>query len=129
MKQRNAFLPLFLLVLIFLAFLVRRWNEPVKKEAFERHPASLVYTRYALCRMNCIRISRAEIEEIMKKGIINFNHSNNRGRPCPIFALQGKTSAGKHIRVIFAQCPSETKVMNCYNLNRKFSCRCQGDEN
>lgn len=129
MKKRTAFVPIFLLVLVFVAFLIRRWNEPKEKEAFDRHPASVVYTKHALCRMDCRHISKEEIGEIMEKGIINFNKSNRRDHPCPTFALQGQTSDGDNIRVIFAQCPSETKVITCYNLKEDFVCHCPGDEN
>lgn len=129
MKKPNAFIPLFLLALVFIAFLVRRWNEPKAKEAFDRHPPSLVYTKHALCRMDCRHISKEEINEIMEKGIINFSRSDKRGRPCPTFALQGRTSDGDNVRVIFAQCPSGTKVVTCYNLGEDFVCHCPGDEN
>ena len=64
----------------------------------------------------------------MEKGIINFNKSGKEDRPCPTFALQGTTSGGESIRVIFAQCPAETKVITCYNLNEDFTCHCPGDE-
>lgn len=129
MKKRNAFIPLLLLSLFFVAFLVRRWNEPKQKEAFDRHPSSLVYTRHALCRMDCRHISKEEISEIMENGIINFSKSDKFDRPCPTFALQGRTSDGDDIRVIFAQCSSETKVVTCYNLKEDFVCHCPGDEN
>lgn len=128
MKKRNAFIPLFLLALVFIAFLVRRWNEPERKEAFDRHPSLLTYTKHALCRMDCRRISKEEIGEIMKKGIINFSKSDQNDRPCPTFALQGTTSTGESIRIIFAQCPAETKVITCYNLREDFTCHCPGDE-
>ena len=129
MKKRNSFIPLLLLGLIFVAFLIRRWNEPREKEAFDRHPSSLVYTKHALCRMDCRQISKEEIGEIMEKGAINFNRSNRRDQPCPTFALQGRTTSGEFIRVIFAQCPTETKVVTCYNLEEEFNCHCPGDEN
>lgn len=129
MKKRNAFVPLLLLVLIFVAFLVRRWNEPKIREAFDRHPASLVYSRHARCRMECRHISAEEIAEIMEKGVINFNKSDRGAQPCPTFALQGHTSDGDDIRVIFAQCRRETKVITCYNLHEDFECHCPGDKN
>jgi len=129
MKKRNAFVPIFLLILFFVAFLIRRWNEPKEREAFDRHPSSLVYTKHALCRMDCRHISKEEINEIMEKGAINFNKSDRRERPCPIFALQGRTQSGENIRVIFAQCAAETKVITCYNLEEEFSCHCPGDGN
>lgn len=129
MKRKNAFLPLLLLGLVFVAFLIRRWNEPKQKEAFDRHPAKIIYTKHALCRMNCRHISREEIGEILEKGAINFNKSNSRGGPCPVYALQGRTATNEYIRVIFAQCPAETKIITCYNLEEEFSCHCPGDEN
>jgi len=127
MKSRNQLIALVLLVMLFVVFMIRRWNEPVKKEAFDRTPANLTYTRHALCRMACRQIDKDEIREIMTNGIINFNRSNRRDRPCPTFALQGKTSSGERLRVIFAQCAGETKVVTCYNLEEDFACDCPGD--
>ena len=127
MKSRNQVVALILLVLLFVVFIIRRWNEPVKKEAFDRNPAAIIYTRHALCRMECRQIDKNEIREIMTKGIINFNKSNRRDQPCPTFALQGQTSTGEKLRVIFAQCPTETKVVTCYNLEEDFACDCPGD--
>ena len=128
MRNRIVYVSIILLILFFVAFLIRRWNEPVQKEAFDRRPTSLIFTHHALCRMDCRHISKEEVQEIMQKGIINFNKSNNRERPCPTFALQGRTAGGESIRVIFAQCPSETRVITCYNLEEDFECYCLGDE-
>ena len=79
--------------------------------------------------MDCRHISKEDIAEIMDKGIINFNKSNKADRPCPTFALQGETNEGEKIRVIFAQCSDETKIITCYNLQEDFECHCPGDEN
>jgi hypothetical protein len=127
MKKRNVFLPIILLALVFIVFLIRRWNEPRRKEAFDRQPAVLVYSKHARCRMNCRQISEEEVEEIMRKGAINFNKSSKWARPCPVFAMQGRTTSGERIRVIFSQCPGETKVITCYNLDEEFDCYCPGD--
>jgi hypothetical protein len=117
---------IFVLVLLFV-FIYKRWQEPVRREAFDRAPSHLYYTKHALCRMDCRHISKDDIKEIMRKGIINFNRSDRRGRPCPTFALQGETSDGEKLRVIFAQCNDETKVVTCYNLEEDFDCHCPGD--
>jgi hypothetical protein len=127
LKKRSIILPVILLALVFVVFLIRRWNEPVRKEAFDRRPARVVYTRHALCRMDCRRISKAEIEEIMQKGVINFSKSNRMARPCPTFALQGRTSKAVYLRVIFSQCHDETKVVTAYNLEDDLSCDCPGE--
>lgn len=129
MKTKQATYSLIIVLALLAVFVYKRWQEPVPKEAFDRSPAHLYYTKHAVCRMNCRHISSEDIREIMQKGIINFNHSNQRDRPCPSFALQGKTSGGERLRVIFAQCPQETKVITCYNLEKEFECHCPGDEN
>ncbi len=127
MKKRNVLAPLFLLLLVFVVFLIRRWNEPQRKEAFDRQPPKLTFTRHARCRMACRQIDADEVEEIMQNGAINFNKSNRRASPCPVFALQGRTAGGERLRVIFSQCSGETKVITCYNLDEEFECHCPGD--
>jgi hypothetical protein len=74
--------------------------------------------------MDCRQISKDEIAEIMQKGIINFNKSRRNDSPCPTFALQGRTTTGESLRIIFAQCREETRVVTCYNLEKEFSCNC-----
>ncbi|MBO9682452.1 MAG: DUF4258 domain-containing protein [Flavisolibacter sp.] len=129
MKKSRATLSMIFVLILLFVFIYKRWQEPVRKEAFDRTPSHLYYTKHALCRMECRQISKEDIKEIMKKGIINFNRSNRRDRPCPTFALQGETSDGEKLRVIFAQCDNETKVVTCYNLEEDFDCHCPGDEN
>ncbi|RYZ23745.1 MAG: DUF4258 domain-containing protein [Chitinophagaceae bacterium] len=128
MKTRNLFFVLFLLVLAVGIFLKRRWHEPAAREVFDRHPARMVYTKHARCRMDCRAISEQDIREVMDRGIINLAKSDPRDRPCPTYALQGETSDGESVRVIFAQCGTETKVITCYNLRQDFECDCPGDE-
>jgi len=129
MKKSRATLSLILVLLLLFIFIYKRWQEPLQREAFDRHPAHLYYTKHALCRMDCRHISKQEINEIMQKGIINFNKSHRHDKPCPTFALQGETSDGEKLRVIFAQCGDETKVVTCYNLEQDFECHCPGDQN
>lgn len=127
MKTKNATLTLLLiLVLLAIAFL-RINNEPSKKEAFDRTPSSLIYTKHALCRMSCRQINKKEIAEVMKKGLIHFNKSDRRAKPCPTYALQARTSEGQYVRVIFAQCDEQTKVITCYDLEKEYPCDCPGD--
>ena len=124
MKSTRAGYTLLAIVIALVFFVIARWQEPVRKEVFDRDPEKLIYTKHALCRMDCRQISRDDINEIMEKGIINLNKSNRRDRPCPTYALQGETRDGEKIRVIFAQCDRETKVVTCYNLQEDFECHC-----
>ena len=124
MKSTRAGYTLLAIVIALVFFVIARWQEPVRKEVFDRDPEKLIYTKHALCRMDCRQISRDDINEIMEKGIINLNKSNRRDRPCPTYALQGETRDGEKIRVVFAQCDRETKVVTCYNLQEDFECHC-----
>jgi hypothetical protein len=128
MKSRSVYFTLFLVLAVLLLAVRYFRNEKGAREVFDRTPAALYYTRHARCRMDCRHISEEEIKEILSKGIIHLNKSNLRARPCPTFALQGRTRSGESIRVILAQCPEETKVITCYNLEQEFSCHCPGDE-
>ncbi|MDB5251959.1 MAG: hypothetical protein JWP27_1128 [Flaviaesturariibacter sp.] len=128
MKPRNVFFTLFLALMILFIFIRRVGQEPRSREPFERHPHSLVYTRHARCRMDCRQISEDDIADILDHGVINLNQSNRNDRPCPTFAVQGQTDDGESLRVIFAQCDAQTKVVTCYNLKKHVSCYCPGDE-
>jgi len=127
MKPKLATYTLIFVILLLLVFVYKRWEEPARREAFDRHPRHLYYTKHSLCRMDCRHISKDDINEIMDRGIINFNKSDTREMPCPTFALQGQTDEGEKLRVIFAQCSDETKVITCYNLQKDFECHCPGD--
>lgn len=128
MKGVNVIFSVLLVLAALALFVWRTHHEPRAREAFDRHPAHLVYTRHAQCRMDCRRISREDIAEIMEKGLINFSKSDRNDRPCPTYALQARISTGENLRVIFAQCAAETKVITCYNLEQDFECHCPGDE-
>lgn len=127
MKAKQATISLIIVLFLLFVFLYKRWHEPAQKEAFDRHPSHLYYTKHALCRMDCRHISKKEIEEIMQKGIINLNKSDRNDRPCPTYVLQGETIEGEVLRIVFAQCNDKTKVVTCYNLKKDFECHCPGD--
>jgi hypothetical protein len=128
MKARNVIISFVIIVaLVLLGMMKMRWWEPQRKEALDRHPSHLEYTRHAECRMSCRHISKEDITDVLQKGVIIFNKSNMRDRPCPTFAVQGLTESGENIRIILAQCNSVTKVVTCYNLKKDFNCNCAED--
>jgi hypothetical protein len=128
MKQRNVVYTLLAILIMLALAMLKLTHEPKLKEAFNRNPYSLNFTKHALCRMDCRHITKKDIDEVMKEGIINLNKSDKRGHPCPTFALQDRTLDGQYLRVVFAQCDEETKVITCYNLEKDFECQCPGDE-
>ena len=127
MKPKSVVYTLLCVLFLLLLAMNQSRLEPKKREPFGRQPGKLAYTGQALCVMDCRGISKEQIAEIMEKGIIHFNRSDRRARPCPIYALQGRTAGGAYIRVLFEQCPGETSVVNCYNLEEERSCSCSGN--
>ena len=126
MKPKNVIFSLCLIVVILALGVSRIQDVPKGKEAFDRHPLSIFYTPEALCHMDCLHISKANIEEIMQKGIINFSQSDRGARPCPILVLQGQTSDGKKLKVTFSQCKSTTNLLACNDLGHNIDCNCLG---
>lgn len=99
-----------------------------KRRGFAREAINLEYTKHSLCRMECRKISRQDIKLIMAEGEINYRKSDLQDKPCPTYALEGYTRDKEHLRVVFAQCNTITKVVTCINLDEEFACDCPGDE-
>lgn len=102
--------------------------DPVNRNrGFDRRTSFLEYTRHANCRMECRKISKAEVAEIMEQGSINYSKSDVNAKPCPEYAIEGKTSDGQKVRIVFAQCDFKTKVVTVIDLGKDWSCDCPGD--
>jgi hypothetical protein len=128
---------IFLLILVLAVIFISKWRGVQQKaqpeverreRGFDRRVSTLEYTKHALCRMDCRHISKADIADIMRSGEINYAKTDVNDRPCPTYAVQGYSNDGQHLRVIFAQCQTKTKVVTCYDLEKDFECHCPGDE-
>lgn len=128
---------IFLLILAIAVLFLNRWKglqqnqdlpRSVRQIGFDRRISTLEYTQHAKCRMQCRHISQNDINDIMRTGEINYAKSDVQDAPCPTYALQGYSNDGQHLRVIFAQCQTKTKVITCYDLEKDFECHCPGDE-
>lgn len=149
-KQLNKkWLPLVLVVLLGLVLLLvrrcsndhtantdtgkkTRTKDPAstvdRNRGFDRRTSFLEYTRHADCRMECRRITKTEVEGIMRDGRINYNKSNVQAKPCPEYALEGETADGQRVRIVFAQCDFKTKVVTAIDLGTDWECSCPGDD-
>jgi len=84
----------------------------------------LVYTKHAKCRMGCRTISKSEVEHILKNGKVNDYKSDKHDKPCPSYALEGKTNDGQTVRIVFADCNNATKVVTAIDLENNYKCNC-----
>ncbi|SKD00325.1 protein of unknown function [Chitinophaga ginsengisegetis] len=146
MKSMQKYLPVLLLSILLLAGWQQKWwksapttpttgsrpvvarsnsNSPaIAGEVINRH-AHLEYTKHAICRMDCRQVTTAEVEEILAEGKINPEKSNPEDHPCPTYALEGYSSEGQHLRIVFAPCDSQNaKVITCIDLDKDWVCHC-----
>ena len=99
-----------------------------RKKGFDRRITYIEYTAHAKCRMQCRKISRPEVEEIMQQGEINYCKTDIYDRPCPSYTLEGITQDNQRVRIVFAQCDLKTKVVTVIDLDTEWDCDCPGDE-
>ena len=99
-----------------------------RNRGFDRRTAYLEYSEHASCRMQCRKISRAEVEETMLEGKINYKKSDLKNARCPRYAVEDITKDDQRVRVIFAQCDEKTVVVTVIDLDTDFSCQCPGDD-
>jgi Domain of unknown function (DUF4258) len=90
-----------------------------------RHPAHIIYTKHAKCRMGCRHFDDSEVQEILADGEVNLNKSNDRPGDCPTYALEGTTHDGQHARMVFAFCKDgDAKVITVIDLGTDYKCDC-----
>jgi hypothetical protein len=82
------------------------------------------YTKHALCRMDCRHITEHELREVLQRGMVNESKSNAQDKPCPTYAIEARTDEGQRLRIVFAKCTDEVKVITCIDLDHDFECDC-----
>lgn len=108
-------------------------NDPAssvdRERGFDRRTSFLKYSNHAECRMQCRKISKAEVEEIMRDGKINYNKSDIKNARCPRYAVEGITKDNQRVRIVYAQCNELTTVVTVIDLETDYECHCPGDDN
>lgn len=127
MKGRNVVITLLVILVLLSVAVIRRWQEPSQKESFNRQ-ATLAYTAFAICQLQCKAITKSTIKEVMQKGIIHFNRSNRRRWPCPTYVVQARTKDKRYLRVVFEQCARKTTVLAVDDLEKKDTCHCAAEK-
>ena len=103
-------------------------NNTDRDKGFDRRTALLEYSNHARCRMECRKISQAEVAYIMQHGKINYNKSDLQNARCPRYAVEGVTTDEQRVRIVYAQCNDKTVVVTVIDLETDFQCHCPGDD-
>jgi hypothetical protein len=86
----------------------------------------LIYTRHARCRMYCRHISEGDIREVLREGHINEAKSRQEEGKCPTYAIEeDRHTDGVRLRIVFAKCDDETRVVTCIDRDHEFECDCK----
>lgn len=83
----------------------------------------LSYTRHAECRMDCRHVDPDEVQDALAHGALDPSRSRDDGR-CPSHALHHTSDDGQALRVVFAACETETKVVTVIDLGTDWPCDC-----
>jgi hypothetical protein len=113
------------LLIVAVFFIIRRTGkDPYEIKNFDRDPADLVYTKHARCRMDCRSISEDEVRQILVKGDLNYSKSEPEAKPDPKYALEGRTSDGQQLRIVFAPDDGKVVVITAIDLGKEWPCNC-----
>lgn len=85
----------------------------------------LVLTRHGQCRMDCRGISLEEVRSVLLEGQLNLAKSEPNDQPCPAYAVEGRTDDGQDVRIVFAACERETRVVTAIDLGGEYECECE----
>lgn len=99
-----------------------------RDRGFDRRINYIEYSNHAKCRMQCRKISQAEVVDMMQNGKINYNKSDLRNARCPRYAVEGITTDNQRVRIVFAQCNEKTEVVTVIDLDTDWTCYCPGDD-
>lgn len=134
----NKFAPfIIIIVLAVLLLLVRTCNKQLpssvnapsvtttnETRGLNRNPSIINYSKHARCRMQCRKITEAEIKKVLKEGTINYKKSSLQQAPCKKrYAVEAIVNK-QHIRIIVAPCEDELTVITCIDTKEEWTCDC-----
>ncbi len=73
--------------------------------------------------MDCRKVDEAEARAVLRTGRLDPARSRDDG-PCPSHAIEGPGSDGHRLRVVFAACPAETRLVTAIDLDQDWACAC-----
>jgi hypothetical protein len=98
-------------------------EQPVDPVLGRLRAKPLDYTRHGRCRMDCRHIDEGEVEQILREGSVIPERTRHDGH-CPSFAVEGVTDDQQRVRIVYADCPTETRVVTAIDLGRDWPCAC-----
>ncbi len=100
-----------------------RTTQTINAEPINRDTTILVYSKHALCRMDCRHIDEEEVKDIVATGSINYSkvEEDEKGVTYP---LEGITKDKQFVRVVIAPKKNETVIVTVIDLEKDWTCSC-----
>lgn len=100
-----------------------RTTQTINAEPINRDTSILVYSKHALCRMDCRHIDKEEVKDIVATGSINYSkvEEDEKGVTYPI---EGITRDKQMVRIVVAPKKNETVVVTVIDLEKDWACSC-----
>jgi len=124
-QKSQLFSVILLVVLVGITLFQNRQNKATFDGFEQNENKKIYYTKHAKCRMDCRHISKEEINFIRAEGNINYRKSDLEDQPCPTIAKEGRSKDGQMLRIVFAECDYETKVITAIDLENEYTCNCK----
>lgn len=83
----------------------------------------LELTRHGTCRMACRGVDLDEVRSVLADGTLIPERTRTDG-PCPSHAVEGRGTDGHRLRVVYAACADETRVVTAIDLDADPPCDC-----
>lgn len=83
----------------------------------------LVLTRHGACRMACRGVDEADLRAVLARGTLIPERTRTDGQ-CPSHAVEGRGADGDRLRLVFAACPAETRLVTAIDLDHDGPCDC-----
>ncbi|HQE11321.1 MAG TPA: DUF4258 domain-containing protein [Flavipsychrobacter sp.] len=139
MMKLNKLAPLVIIIVLSIVLLIVRTcknqapstvNVPStttitnETRGLNRNPSIINYSKHARCRMQCRKITEAEIKKVLREGTINYKKSSLQQAPCKKrYAVESIVNK-QHIRIIVAPCEDELTVITCIDTKEEWACDC-----
>lgn len=132
-KRIRLYLAGFLIGCVLVYFMLFRGTDrsywlPANRVKEQMNKSTFRYSEMARCRMDCKQITQAEVEEILRNGEVNFSESDSRGTAVPSYAVEGRTSTNKNLRVIVTiyERDSVAEITTAVNMDgSRDTCACK----
>ena len=135
--QKKYFYFIYLIGAILLLYWVKtnqqsgtsNKNAPSNKgtsapQRLDRSLSEFVYSKHALCRMDCRQIDKTEVQEIWQNGVLNEKKIERSSKGVS-YPLEGVTHDGQKVRIVFAPKAGKLVIVTVIDLEREWSCDCE----